>query len=378
MTRIGCVISLLAWSVLSGPARADLDPAEAAESAALMLETAALSLSEADGARDRVEALTETVRAYEEGLLALREGVRRAALREQTIETVFEAERSRLASLLGVLQSIERAPVPLLMIHPSGPVGTARSGMILSDVTPAVASEAEELRRQLQELQSMRALQSRALDQMAIALQDVQSARSELSQAIADRRQLPTRFSLNADALRQIVESVGSLSSFAEMLRDSSAPNLTDPDLPRFETARGTLALPVLGRLLRGFNEEDAAGIARPGLVLATGPRALVTNPWPATVRYAGPLLDYGNVVILEPDGGFLLIIAGLDEVFVQSGDVVGMSAPLALMGGSAPDSEELIVTSSQGGGAELSETLYIELRQLGEPTDPSEWFAAQ
>ena len=378
MKHWGCLIWMMAWSIACGPAQAELDPAQAADRAAIMLEAAALSLSEADGARNRVEALTETVRAYEEGLLALREGIRRAALREQTIETVFEAERARLASLLGVLQSIERAPVPLLMIHPSGPVGTARSGMILSDVTPAVASEAEELRSQLQELQSMRSLQSRALDQMAVALQDVQSARSELSQAIADRRQLPVRFSLNPDALRQIIESVDSLGSFAEMLRDSSSPDLADPALPDFDAARGVLPLPAIGRQLRGFNEEDAAGIARPGLVLATGPRALVTNPWPATVRYAGPLLDYGNVVILEPDGDFLLVIAGIGEVFVQLGDVVGTSAPLALMGGAAPDSEELIVTSSQGGGADLSETLYIELRQAGEPTDPSEWFATQ
>ncbi|MGB1024817.1 MAG: peptidase M23, partial [Paracoccaceae bacterium] len=59
--------------------------------------------------------------------------------------------------------------------------------------------------------------------------------------------------------------------------------------------ARGAVPLPVFGVLLGGFEAQDAAGISRPGLLLATAPAALVTSPWFGTVRYAGPLLDYGN-----------------------------------------------------------------------------------
>jgi hypothetical protein len=107
---------------------AETDAAAAAIEAAELLQNAAVSLAEAEGARDRVEALTETVRAYEEGLSALREGVRQAALRERAILAVFEAERERLGRLLAVLQSIQSAPAPLLLLHPDGPVGTARAG----------------------------------------------------------------------------------------------------------------------------------------------------------------------------------------------------------------------------------------------------------
>lgn len=372
--RLGIV--MLVGALGAGDAMADLDPAVTAQRAAQMLDRAATSLAEAESARDRVEALTETVRAYEEGLLALREGIRRAALRERTILTVFEAERDQLARLLGVLQTIERSPAPLLMIHPSGPVGTARSGMILSDVTPAVAAEAEALRSQLEEIALLRALQDSAVSQLSDGLRGVQQARSELSQAIADRRDLPERFALNEDALRQLLESVDSLDSFAESLRDSATGNIADPDLPSFSSAQGRLDLPVLGRVLRGFNQPDAAGIERPGLVLATRPRALVTAPWPATVRYAGPLLDYGLVVILEPDSDHLLVLAGLSELYVAAGTVLSGNAPLGLMGGGAPGSEELIVTNSQGGGDDLSETLYMELREAGRPVDPAGWFA--
>jgi len=368
-------VALAVLVMLGGAAHADIDPLETAALAAEMLDEAAIALSEAEGARDRVEALTGTIRAFEEGLLALREGTRRAATRERTILLVFEAERDRLARLLGVLQTIEAAPAPLLMIHPAGPLGTARSGMIVSDVTPAVAAEAMALRDQLREIAILRALQDNAVSQLSTALDGVQTARSTLSQAIADRRVLPARFSENDAAMMTLLESATSLDGFAETLRQAGTIDLTDPSLAGFSTARGALPLPVLGVTLRGFNEADAAGVTRPGLVLATRPGALITAPWAASVRYAGPLLDYGNVIILEPDGDYLLILAGVDEMFVGAGEIVSTDAPLALMGGLGTENDELIVPATQGGGVARTESLYIELREAGVPVDPTEWF---
>ncbi|MBY6201459.1 hypothetical protein KUV65_08810 [Maritalea mobilis] len=358
---------------IAGPAPAQTDAAQTAARAAEMLEAAGQSLSEAEGARDRVEALTQTVRAYEEGLLALRDGLREAALRERTILLVFEAERDRLARLLAVLQSIEAAPAPLLLLHPEGPLGTARSGMIVSEVTPAVADEAMALRAQLEELAVLRALQENALAQLTEGLQGAQAARAELSQAIADRRDLPARFALDADAMRQILENVDSLTSFAEIL--AADPVAASADLPDFTQAQGALPAPALGALLRRYNETDAAGVRRPGIVLATHPRALVTAPWPASIRYAGPLLDYGNVVILEPDTNYLLILAGLGDLYVTAGQLVAGDTALGLMPGPVATGGELIVSDAEGGGAGLSETLYIELREGGSPVDPGEWF---
>lgn len=353
------------------------DPALTAQRAAQMLERAALTMAEADDARDRVDALTETIRAYEEGLSALREGMRRAAIREQSITVVFEAEQERLGRLLGVLQSMQAAPAPLLLIHPNGPVGTARSGMIVSEVTPAVAAEAMELRRQLEELALLRAVQETAEDQLSDGLTGVQEARVALSQAMAERRTLPPRFASDTEALLELTQSAETLDSFATAIRALDVM-AADTRLPSFPDQRGQLPLPLQGRVLRGFNQADAAGVTRPGLILAAEARALVSAPWHATVRYAGPLLDYGNVIILEPQGDHLLILAGLGELFVRAGDLLAAGDPVGLMGGEAPNREELIVSDPLASGGELSETLYMELREAGEPVDPTAWFATQ
>lgn len=367
-------VALCAALLLAGPARAELNAAQTATQAAEMLQQAGFALLEADDARDRVAALTQTVRAYEEGLLALREGIRQAALREQTILLMFEAERDRLSRLLGVLQTVEAAPAPVVLLHPSGPMGTARSGMILSEMTPAVAAEARALRLQLEELAALRAVQDDALGQLNTALARAQDARTLLSQAIAERRALPENFLSDDIAMTQLIASVSSLDDLSALLaRD---PPAAARELPDFAAARGTLAPPVLGSRLRSFGEPDAAGVARPGLVLATRPGALVTAPWPASVRYAGPLLDYGNVIILEPEGGYLLILAGIETLYVGTDALVSGTAPLGLMPGQ-PESgtEELIVATPQGGGVALTETLYMELRENGAPVDPANWF---
>ncbi len=354
---------------------AQSDPVTTAKRASQMLDNAATALADAQKSSDRVRALTQTIRAYEEGLAALREGLRRATIRERAIALTFEAKEDRLSRLLGVLQTMGNAPAPLLLMHPSGALGTARSGMIISDVAPALQAEASALRRQLEEVVVLRALQESAAESLKQGLSGVQEARAALSQAIADRTDLPLSFSSDPAKLSALAESSDTLTSFAEGLVSLDPAEISNP--ADFETARGSLDLPAAGTLLTKFNQTDAAGLTRPGITLATGSLTLVTTPWPATLRYRGPLLHYGNVVILEPGRGFLLILAGLDQSYGEVGEILEQGAPVGLMGGIPPNPDAFLIAAGEGGGPSRQESLYIELRQNGTPVDPGEWFAA-
>ena len=356
---------------LAMPGAAAQGVAEQAATAAADLQVAVTALEEATGARDRVAALSQTIRAYETGLAALREALRQASLRETALTLQFNAQRDQIAQLIGVLSQLEAEPGPLQLLHPTGPLGTARSGMILADVTPSLQAEAARLRAELQELRDLRDLQVAAGQTLARGLTVAQTARTALSQAISDRTELPRRFTEDPDVLRGLLESADTLGAFAAGL----APDQADAE--DFASAKGRLVLPVLGSVLLRPGEVDAAGVQRPGLTLATRPRALVTAPWPATIRYRGPLLDYGNVMILEPGGGYLLILAGLGTVYGDVGEVVAQGAPLGLMGGAEPELADILAASEEGGGARETETLYLELRQGAEPVNPEDWFTA-
>jgi len=354
----------------------DLAAAEAARLAAAKLDVAARNLDAAESARDRVAALTETVQAFEDGLEALRDGVRRASLREAQLVRDLQARDAEVANLLGVLPSMSRAPAPTALLHPAGPMGTARAGMIVADVAPALNMRAAELRAKLEEVHTLRLLQQNAAETLAKGLQGAQEARAELSQAISDRVPLPKKFTEDPVRTAILISSAETLEGFAsglsEMTTDEAEVILED-----IRAQRGQLNLPVAGALLRGANEADAAGVVRPGLLLATRARALVTAPAAATIRYLGPLLDYGNVIILEPGPGILFVLAGLDVVYGSAGDVISVESPLGLMGGKEPSGEANLLTGAEGTGSGRPETLYIEIRVDNAPVDPAPWFRA-
>lgn len=364
----------LGLATIGLPALAATAPATLAEKAASDLRAAIEELKQAESGKDRIAALTATIRAYEAALTAMRDALRGAAIRQAAIQKSFDARREEIGQLLGVMTSMERSPAPLLLLHPSGPLGSARSGMILAAVAPALQEEADGLKQELTEVQNIRKLQEDTQAMLQKGLTAVQSARTALAQAIQDRTDLPRRYLEDPEELRQLLDNADTLDAFATGLAAMEA----DIGAPRgdFAGAKGTLPLPVFGTLLRKAGEADAAGIKRPGLLIAARPAALVTTPWAATIRYRGPLLDYGNVIILEPATGYLLVLAGLGTVFGQTGDVLSAGEPVGMMGGSDADSATDDVTGKEGGGAGRTETLYIELRQGGKTTDPSPWFA--
>ena len=340
-------------------------PAEDAAAAASALRTATTNLKAANDRSDRMAALSETIFAIEGGMAALRGNMREVAVQEATIQRRLSARQDEIATLFETLLLIERSPEPTLLLHPMGPMGTARSAMLMSGLTPGITEQVDRLRLDLEDLKSLKFLQTDAQDIMGNALQAVQLARIDLAQAISDRTETPRRFVEDPTKTALLLATTETLDSFAQGLGEIP---LEEEVAIAIDPANlfGELPLPVVGRLLRKFNELDAAGIQRPGMVFVTEPGALVTSPAAATVRYQGPLLDYGQVVILEPAQNLLLVFAGLGQIFAQTGEVVNKGAPIGLM------------SDSIGGSALAQDTIYIEVREAQTPVDPTEWFKAE
>jgi septal ring factor EnvC (AmiA/AmiB activator) len=161
------------------------------------LVAASIKLDQSDGARDRVKALTETILAFESGLTATRDGLRSAAVREEQLSRKLEGRDSETAAFIGVLYSLGAGQSPTIFLHPQGPAGTARAGMLLSEMTPVVNVHAAQLRQEVEEVeevQMLRLLQQEVADQLQLGLSEVQSARVALSTAIAERTDLPHQF----------------------------------------------------------------------------------------------------------------------------------------------------------------------------------------
>ena len=345
-----------------------------ARAALEQLDLARNALEAAETARDRARALTETVLAYEDGLDAMREGLRRAAIREAQLRGRLAGRDAEITALTGVLLSLPQSDAPTAFLHPDGPLGTVRAGMLLAELAPGLNDRVVDLRRDLEDVQSLVLLQRQAATRLEAGLDEVRAARVALNKAIADRTDLPRRFTADPERMARLLASAETLDAFSSGLVDlQGAGSEVDVTLG---PVIGDIALPVRGVVLRGPGEADAAGITRPGLLLATRAGALVTSPVAATIRYSGPLLEFGQAVILEPAPEVLFIFAGLASTYGTAGEVVGPGAALGLMGGLATGLAQIPTsTGGEGGGTGRRETLYIEVRQENEPQDPTRWF---
>ncbi|WP_147111720.1 murein hydrolase activator EnvC [Tateyamaria sp. syn59] len=364
---------LLCASALTAVAQEDAGAL--AREAGAQLEAASVRLAEAETARNRVRALTDTVHAYEAGLSAMRAGLRRASIREVQLRRQLQARDAEIAQLVAVLQTLTPDEAPTAFLHPDGPNGTARAGMLLAELTPALNQRAAQLRQDLSDVESLRLLQEQAAAQLQTGLTEVQTARSALNQAMAERTDLPQRFTEDPVRTAILIASAETLDAFS-----SGLASIAEGDVgwtpPEIDDLIGEFPMPARGVILRRAGESDAAGIARPGVLLATRPSTLVSSPTAATLRYVGPLLDFGAVTILEPRPGTLIILAGMAVSYGKTGQIIAASTPLGLMGGlPAPNAAS---TGGEGGSAERSETLYIEVRENNVPMDPLEWFSTE
>ena len=337
------------------------------------LNTARNELSLADSYRERVKALSNLIQETEESLSDLRSAYRTIKLQSKDLNKDIILQKEKISELAGALLVVGREPLGSKLLHPDGALNAARSSLILSDILEGVRSEARDLDKDLEKLRLLTNLAQRAEQEMQLSLKSIQAARVSLIKAASDRADLPIRFIDDPKKISLLSKSAKSLGEFAVAI-NSLEKKLIIPVEPIEKDFEGALNLPVEGVIARKFKEEDAAGIVRPGIIIRTKDNEIVTSPVVSTILYAGPLLDYKMVSILEPDEGVLLIFAGLDQVFVKPGQIIPKSGPIGLMGSRNTNSKNFITEKELNSGR-LSQSLYIEVRVNDKPQDPFDWF---
>jgi septal ring factor EnvC (AmiA/AmiB activator) len=130
------------------------------------------------------------------------------------------------------------------------------------------------------------------------------------------------------------------------------------PGIRAFPTVGASLTPPVLGRLATRFGEISAVGLNSKGISLATGAEAQVVAPFDGRVVFRGPFRGYGEILIIEHDGGYHSLLAGLGRTDAAVGQWLLAGEPVGIMGPASDGNPEL----------------YLELRHGGEPIDPLPW----
>ncbi|MER2519714.1 MAG: peptidoglycan DD-metalloendopeptidase family protein [Bdellovibrionales bacterium] len=207
----------------------------------------------------------------------------------------------------------------------------------------SVADEITEQKRLIVSAQRNLDEQRRNFDQLIKARQGLLQHSEEQKEAIA--RQLAS-LSSEAKDLRQLMEKL-------ETRRLSPKTHA--------QALSAALRAPIAGKALQRYGERDEDGVVSTGVMFAGLPGAPVVAPAAGRVAFAGPFKGYGQIMILQHDGGYHSFLAGFGRIDAEMGQEVSAGEPLGVM-------PTFAAADKDGGKPEL----YFEWRRNNEPVDPA------
>jgi len=122
---------------------------------------------------------------------------------------------------------------------------------------------------------------------------------------------------------------------------------------------RGQLPWPVQGRLLRQFGSPRTGQVTWKGILIGAAEGTPVKAIAAGDVVYADWLEGFGNVLVIDHGHGYLSLYGSNQALLKMAGDSIQAGDTIALVGRS---------------GGQDSAGLYFEIRQQGQPVNPSRW----
>lgn len=307
--------------------------------------------------RARLIALAREQAVDEGTALTQRARLRALSGQEAMLTARMTHERSRQARLLAALQNYSRNPPPALLVSARSANDAVRGAILMRAVAPELQRRAAALQAQMDEINRVRRQAAMAGEALFLTESELADRRAETERLIGEKIRLERSLYAHAElAAREAEDLARRAASLRGLVRDLGdrvpAPPARAPE---------RLAAPVQGDLLRRFGEATPSGPASEGMRWRTDRSAQVLAPAPGVVEYAGPLKGWDGVVILRLDGGYRVVLAGMEQVAAATGRRVAAGEPIGRMGKARnPDPE-----------------LYLEVRRDGEPVDPSRWLDA-
>lgn len=318
-------------------------------------------------------------------------------------EENFVVEDDNLIKTLSALQNLALKPTEALFVQPLTPVEIIRSAMLLREAVPYLQENAARIREDLEKIEAQKNLvekqvariirqkkilekeheQMKALVQRkskirnAVEIKSVKAKKKveQLASQANDLRDLLNKLEkqrqekqrrqeeerrrlaeLKAAEARRAAEETKKLEEKQRADLIKFKPEVINEVGENFVKAKGHLLRPARGPVVTAYGEQMSKGVTSKGIIIKTRSQAQVISPYDGTVIFAGPFRGYGNLIIIEHGQGYLSLLAGLEEVDCELGQMLLAGEPVGQM----PESGDA--------------RLYVELRKDNHPVNPLTW----
>lgn len=361
---------------------------------ARIAEEVAAAIEAQDEVAGKLAAIAQSIQSQEAAIARSETELTRLKTERVGLLAELGEKQDVLSELLAGLQQLERNPPPALVVEPNDILAALRGAMLLGTIAPDLQAEAQALAAKLDQLQSLEAGITARRAEVAQEIARLQAARADLDKLVEQKRALVSRGTADlaaerkrtaaladkAKSLRQLLARLAEDRKRAEQQAAESQAaaereRLRQEQLQRepkmvFAEAKGKLAFPAQGQIVRHFGQQDGLGREIQGVLIATRGGAQVTTPADGKVEFAGAFRSYGQMLILNPGGGYLVLLAGMDKVTANVGEFLRAGEPVGEMG-SGPASVTLFGEVVQ----DERPVLYIEFRNGTEAIDSGPWW---
>jgi len=344
---------------------------------------------EAESISTRLITIANGIQVRERAIISAEQRIADLSAEEGRINNDLAAKEDVLSELLAGLQRMERNPPPALVVEPGDILAALRGAMLLGTVVPELKQEAMALAEQLERLRAVRTateVERKGIRENIARLTAAQAELIELQarksalmaaagQQLTAEKARAERLAAKAKTLQQLAEAL--VAERERQKQDAEAAekkrlqeaSLMKPRTP-FGDNRGRLDYPSQGQIVRKYGVDDGFGGKTKGMFIATRAGAQVVAPADAHVEFAGPFRSYGELLILDAGDGYHLLLAGLGQISIGTGEFVRAGEPVGVMGAKAAPGTLM--------GDRVQEdrpVLYIEFRKGGETVDSTLWW---
>ena len=343
---------------------------------------------------DKLIVLAKTLDSQQSAVQSADAKLKKLGAESIVIRSTLAEKQDQLSELLAGLQRLEQNPPPALVVEPQNILQALRGAMMFGAVVPEMRDQALDLQNNLHRLEAIktetedaRKTQEQALTALAVSQSELVKLQAEKkASAINSAKDLEAEKLRAADLasqaknLKQLLAALEEEKIKAEALKTAGAKALELEERKKreallrpmmvFTQAHGKIEYPVQGDKLKQFGDDNGLGGTLDGLAIATAADSNVISPVDGRVEFAGPFRSYGQLLILNVGEGYLVLLAGMNQISAEIGQSIRAGEPLGHMG---KDPSSVALIGSETNNAQP--VLYIEFRKNNDPVDPSPWW---
>jgi murein hydrolase activator len=308
-------------------------------------------------------------------------------------KNALKKRRGDLSGTMNALGRLSRTRPEILLFTPGKPIDNVRSAMLLRIAIPRVKERAVSLANEIESLNRVKRDIAGKVKRLRVNGDSLLKERGKLRAMLTKKRALQHRTEAQRKAVHQrmarLTKEARSLRDLVARLDAARAPSIRDepdrttppptgtpdsrkpaengaaldrPQGLRSFPSRGPITTPVVGRLVGRFGDSTRFGNSLNGMQLEARLDAQVIAPFDGQVVFSGPFRNYGQILIIEHQGGYHTVLAGLSKIDAIVGQWLLAGEPVGVL-----------ASRNQG-----KPTLYIELRHNGQPINPAPWIVAR